>query len=440
VSLEAQLDRLVPPPEQAFGDWSDVLRRAGIAKRTVSGKLLAGAVGVALLVALFATPAFGLLLDLIGRTNVPFDGRRAPTRVQRTFFDMSISAPRGMGPDAIASQTRRVGVLGGRALYVAPTRGGGFCWQFERGFGGCDTHRRQPLSAAWSMLQHRGGPLLVREVGGEVIAPDARTLTVEYADGTTSPIPFIWVTKPIDAGFFLYAVPASHQHGTARAAAVVARDGHGKVIARERMIYARPPHLPPRATKPPRGYRPPPPLPAPTAPLQRGSAAGVSVIVGANGIAEFHVANPALRGASWGCLRFMRYHRTTPFELGYAAQAIRGDRIALNGMGAPVDGCEVQGTYGHVWPDPHGYHSAVEIAFTAQGRRFFADRAAARELALYMRWSKHHPNAPTTGLTVTRRGPTTTYSVRSASGKRFFVTVRGGRIVRENVRPYAGPL
>jgi hypothetical protein len=93
-----------------------------------------------------------------------------------------------------------------------------------------------------------------------------------------------------------------------------------------------------------------------------------------------------------------------------------------------------------VWPDPHGYHSAVEIAFTAQGRRFFADRAAARELALYMRWSKHHPNAPTTGLTVTRRGPTTTYSVRSASGKRFFVTVRGGRIVRENVRPYAGPL
>jgi hypothetical protein len=30
--------------------------------------------------------------------------------------------------------------------------------------------------------------------------------------------------------------------------------------------------------------------------------------------------------------------------------------------------------------------------------------------------------------------------VRSTTGKRFSVTKRNGRIVRENVRPYAGPL
>ena len=103
-------------------------------------------------------------------------------------------------------------------------------------------------------------------------------------------------------------------------------------------------------------------------------------------------------------------------------------------------GCEVQTTRGHTWPDRLGYHAGAEIAFTAQARRWFADRAAARELALYLRWSKNHRNAPTTGITVTRSDAETTYSLRSTTGKRFAVTVRNGRVVRENVRPYAGPL
>jgi len=438
MTVDALLDRLVPEP-QTFGDWDDVLGRAGITKRPARKGLVVAAVVAALLVVLFATPAFGVLLDLIGRTDVPFTGTSAPTRIQRTFFDMSLAAPKGMGPQAIASQTRRVGTLGGRALYIAPTRSGGFCWEIARSGGGCETKRERPLDVIWSMKERRGGPVFVQAVMGTISAPAAQTLTVEYRDGTAKPLPFVWVTKPIDAGFFSFRIPPAHQNGAARATAVVIRDRSGKLISRQQLGYA-PVRIPPRRAVVPRSYRPPPPLPAPTAPVQRGSASGVDVIVGANGVAEFHVSSPALKGASWACFKFVRYHQVEPFELGYEAQAIRGSRIRLGGLRGPVDGCEVQTTRGHTWPDRLGYHAAAEIAFSDHGRRWFADRAAARQLALYLRWSKHHPNAPTTGITVTRAGAETTYSVHSTTGKRFAVTVRDGRIVRQNVRPYAGPL
>ncbi len=437
MTVEMMLDQLVPEPD-AFGDWDDVLQRAGIKRHRKV--VVSAAIAAVLLAILFATPAFGVLLDLIGRTTVPFTGAKAPTRVQRSFFDMTVGAPRGMGPQAIASQTRRVGTVAGRALYVAPTRKGGFCWEAERSGGGCITKREQKLLVGASLMQRRGGPLLLREISGEVLTPAARSVTIEYADGTTKQLSFLWVTKPIDAGFFAFMVPAAHQT-KARPRAVTIRDAHGKLLAREPLFYARP-RIPPRhaPVKPPRSYRPRP-LPAPSAPLQHGSANGVSVVVGANGIAEFDTSDPLLQKASsWACFKFMRYHQVDPFGIGVEAQARHGNRVQLGSLRGPFDGCDIERGYGHTWPDPHGYHSAAEIAFTARARRFFADRAAARELALYMRWSKHHPNAPTTGIRIAHNGAVTVYSVRSTTGKRFSVTKRGGRIVRENVRPYAGPL
>lgn len=439
MSVDTLLEQLVPEPD-SFGEWDDVLQRAGIVKRAQPPrKILVAAAVAVLLVVLFATPAFGVLLDLIGRTTVPFTGAKAPTRVQRNFFDMSVSAPRGMGPHAIASQTRRVGTVAGRTLYVAPTREGGFCWELERTGGGCITKRNQQLLVGASLLQRPGGPLLMRQVSGEVLTAAARSVTVEYADGTTKQLSFLWVTKPIEAGFFAFLVPAAHQT-KAQPRAVTIRDAHGKLLAREPLVYGRP-RIPPRhvPVKPRRTYHPAP-LPAPLPPVQRGSANGVSVVVGANGIAEFNTSNPLLQKASWACFKFMRYHQVDPLGIGYEAQARHGNRVQLGSLRGPFDGCDVQRSYGHVWPDPHGYHSAAEIAFTRRARRFFADRAAARELALYLRWSKNHPHAPTTGITIAHKGAETTYSVRSTTGKRFSVTKRGGRIVRENVKPYAGPL
>ena len=39
------------------------------------------------------------------------------------------------------------------------------------------------------------------------------------------------------------------------------------------------------------------------------------------------------------------------------------------------------GSYGHTWNDAHGTHDTIEIPLTARGRRFFAERAVARDVA-----------------------------------------------------------
>src|SRR5205823_1125071 len=65
------------------------------------------------------------------------------------------------------------------------------------------------------------------------IVNDFGSLEVWYADGTTAEIPFVWVTQPIDAGFYLYRVPNAHRVEAARPTAVTLYDGHGKTLARE---------------------------------------------------------------------------------------------------------------------------------------------------------------------------------------------------------------
>jgi hypothetical protein len=271
-------------------------------------------------------------------------------------------------------------------------------------------------------------------VFGQVNSPAVRHVRVDYADGTTQELSFIWVTTPIDAGFFLRRLPEGH----AVVQSLVALDAHGRALDTEPIHPARPPQAPRRVPR--RPLPSPKPLPAPTAPLQQGSAPGITVIVGANRVAEFRTTNPKYLHASWACLKFMRYHEDVPFELGFEAQTHRGDRTTLGGLQTPVDGCEVQETYGHVWPDPHGYHSAVEIAFTGRARRFFDDRAAARKLALFIRWFRHHANVPTAGIHVSRHGTEATYSVESTTGRVFRVTLRGKKVVSQNVKPLAGPL
>jgi hypothetical protein len=137
----------------------------------------------------------------------------------------------------------------------------------------------------------------------------------------------------------------------------------------------------------------------------------------------------------------------------------------------PFDGCLVSGSYGRRWNDPRGQHSPAEIAFTATGRRFFDERAVARDLALFVRSPKlaaarrslkqggavAAAGALTRGLParvvaleernrVTSRGEigvwtdrrdTIEVSARSSAGKRLFIELRGGRIVRHNLEGLA---
>ena len=195
----------------------------------------------------------------------------------------------------------------------------------------------------------------------------------------------------INAGFFLYQIPKGHERPGTRVIAVAVRDKHGRVLARQPLQYA-PPHLPVRTvTSPPSAPHPAATPPTPTPPFQQGSAYGATVVVGSNRVAKFdtsHIAaavRPLIPNASYGCFRFMQYHQDAPAEFGFAPRTIIGSTIQISGLPTPYDGCEIQGSYGHLWPDSNGSHSAVEIAFTARGRHFFADRAAARDLALFVR-------------------------------------------------------
>jgi hypothetical protein len=525
-SVSEALDLYVSPFDDEPAAWGDVLCRAGVETGTAMPAAWPGAAGprhlrwsrrrllaaaiAAVVIALVATPAFGIggaLLDLIGRTNVPFtQGKTAPYEIKRDFFDLTHFAPPGMAPQAIVAQTRKVGVFDvrgrTRVLYVAPTRKGGYCWMFTDTFGGCRATRTQPrprgaqpgainphlLGLTWQGSRFRvdsqgrplpGMPQHTTQVGGDILVTNAHVLQVEYEGGSKTPIPFIFVSKPIAAGFFLSAIPTGHVRPGTRVRAVSVLDVNGHVLARQPMSYEyglprRLPHPPPANVRPP--VRSSPQLPPPVPPLQKGEAEGVTVTAGRNGVAVFDTSNATPdvqtliggRTPNYSCFSFMRYHRDAPASNGFSY--LTGPRVAIRtfGIRRPFDGCEIQGGYGHRWPDKLDSHSAVEIPFTAAGRRFFADRAAARDLALFLsrnagiRQMRREPTAVFTGWLRKRFSPrvvelpsssasppqgrigfrttgsTVLFRRVSSTGHVFTVVVgEKGGIATENVRPLA---
>jgi hypothetical protein len=201
--------------------------------------LLAAGVLVAVLV---VAPAFGLI-----RGVLPFFGAsKAPASVQVEFASMNTGAPAGMSPQAIADNTREIGQFSfaGRmhTLWVAPTKQGGFCFEWIGGWGGCTAPTPDPLT--WngdlvlpagvtapimptpSQLSHVAASAMAADVaamlkarsltvptwiGGYVNASDAQDVVIKFSDGTIVHPQIVWVSKPIDAGFFTYDVPMRYR-------------------------------------------------------------------------------------------------------------------------------------------------------------------------------------------------------------------------------------
>jgi len=175
-----------------------------------------------------ATPAWGLV-----RGVLPFwDQPTAPQSVQVQFFSLNAGAPPGMSPQAVAGETREVGqfTFGGstRTLWVAPAKNGGFCslW-LPAGGGGCSTSGH-PLSTG--ALLRRGRPAWVT---GDVIAAVVGDVVVRLSDGSTVHPRIVWVSAPIDAGFFAYDVPAGRQTSWVHVTAVDAYDRKGRLVAHQ---------------------------------------------------------------------------------------------------------------------------------------------------------------------------------------------------------------
>lgn len=208
--------------------------------------------------------------------------------------------------------------------------------------------------------------------------------------------------------------------------------------------------------------------------VQRGSSEGVTVSVGNNRTVVFN--GDALAAATRRALRadHVGFHC---FQIG--GQNVRNTRdvwttapwrppiaFRVSGVSTPFDGCDIQGTYGHRWRDGRGTHSLVEVPLTERGRRYFADRATARDLALFVRSRTTKklrtltgqrlvaalrrtygdrvvllPRAdalPPPGLVgVHASGTRTVFSERSSTGNRLYVVLEQGKIVDDNVRGLA---
>jgi hypothetical protein len=501
--LFERIDQLVPDP-MAEGNWDDVLLRAGqtTLRRSLRPRrrTLVVVSVVAVAIVLFATPAFGLrsaLLDLIGRTDVPFSaGKSAPNRVKKQYLDLETRLASGAFAHRfgvlVAAEAREVGAFTinghSRRLWVVPTRkGGGFCYTFEKASGGCNDgsaaqRKDRPLSMTWLA---GGGPRLriprgvsaVIQVSGTITATNAAQLQVLYADGTRSTIPFVWVSRPIAAGFFAYDIPKNRLIGSGRPTAFVLTDRRGKLLARDAVksgniepVFPRPQPVSHRAFVPAK-------LPtSPSPPLQRGTGDGTSVLVGGNGFVVFDTRGTPLdrfsarrATAMYSCFRITKAFGIAGVAGGNASgaspQRARGDvRVYLNTAG-PFDGCEASSEVGHTWPDRLGSHAAVEIPLTPRGRLYFTDRAAARDLALFIHsarlrdaWtpggtelvtrltakfgtqltqlaSPAAPLAPgRVGYSLVPNGAT--FVETSPTGKRFAVTIAHRWITHQNLDPY----
>jgi hypothetical protein len=491
-SVSELLDAYAPEDAQTDVDWDDVIRRAQqrAPRRSRRKRMLAlAAVGVVLLV-LLATPAFGLrqaLLDLVGREDVSFEqSEPAPLVVMRDFADLGIGAPQGMNPGAIPNQTRRVVFdFGGRTreLFVTPTRRSGFCYTLKNAYGGCQrnggaTDRTPPLTLTYRAGAKPGEPVRVEHVGGTILDARVTRVTIEFNDGSERDVRFVWISAPIHAGFFAYDLPLDRQEKARGPRSVVARAKDGTIVHRDGNFHYDIPAAmqgPPPVSSTPAGRHLPtaPPVPL-TKPVQEATDHGATVRVGANGAALFDSTRlePRIRrvlenhSAGFGCFRI-----ATQFGATYARGYGFGGRFAekvgarFNNLG-PLDGCDIQGSYGHRWPDKFGSHSAVEFAFTERGRRHFADRAAARDLALFVRRKDvkqirrlapaelerqleasyggqivelaEQMGRPPAGKIGYWIGPErTVFSRMSETGRRFSVEVEAGRIARHNLEKLA---
>jgi hypothetical protein len=478
------LDELVPG-DAPDGDWHAVLEAAGITpRRKVPGRwVLAVCALIAVSTVVAVTPAFGLhdlLLDLVGaRTPVAFDRTEpAPPEIKRFFLEIGQHAPPGMDPGVLPDEARKITFRGAggqkRVLWIAPTRTGGFCSMLVGAGGGCvtkSTERRQGAlgEVGGSYSTARGLQPRIVEIDGHVYSPAVATLTLEFQDGSSLPLPFVYVSSPIEAGFFIAGIPPDHQRQGEWPTKVVARNGAGAILATRTIQEpnrSRPPIRPPRVFKPqPAAVLPLASTVTPSAPLQRGTGEGVSVVAGANGAVRLtargipHRIAKLLAGRVFiDCFRLTReFGLFTVLSDGVDGAFAGSIGFTLRNVGRPLDGCEIDGGAGHRWPDSLGSHSPVEIALTARGGAYFANRATARDLALFVRsgriqrlrkgpavearaaieaaYSRDLAHSP---IRIAVLGPATLrFTEISPTGKQFRVIVRNGRIERENLRPYA---
>jgi hypothetical protein len=205
------------------GNWTDVIRRAKRARRRQG---IYGAVLLTALVVVGVASAYAL-----GHPIVDFNtAEKGSTKVVNDFGELEVSAPENMTPGLLPDQARKIPglYLDGKpyAFYVAPTKSGGFCSTI----GGCVGVNDRPEMKD-RILGGLEASKSSERLHGVFIEKNADRLVLSYADGTSDDVPFVWVTEPIEAGFFVLDIPEAHQTSANRPTGLTLYDSRGETLA-----------------------------------------------------------------------------------------------------------------------------------------------------------------------------------------------------------------
>ena len=201
------------------------------------------AAALVLAAALLATPALGLGDYFSHLLAAGEPAHRPPELIQRMFQNMYDARPddaTGVIPGKARIAIRlTIPGYGHKTLWVAPTRAGGYCSTL-----GCNRTRSKPFETQVQI----GGPTSVHSaptngsrdhtvfIQGDTTLRKAQGIVIRFENGEVDRPPLVWVSKPIDAGFFLYLLPKSHWEPGRRPIAVVVSDGRGHELARDSRI------------------------------------------------------------------------------------------------------------------------------------------------------------------------------------------------------------
>lgn len=261
-SISELLDELAPVVRDERPAWDDVLARAAVlgaaaasdGRAAEAGERAAAVAGgrrsrlrlprrrlVLVAVALFALAVVVVAAAyVLGHPVIDFGkAQKGSRKVVDDFGSLQVGAPSAaMAPGVLPKQARVITTvrIDGKphTLYVAPTKKGGFCSEWSQWGGGCRADRHDKFA------RHIGLSVAVGSSGmtgldGDFFQADGARLEVTYADGQADEIPFVWVTAPINAGFFLFRIPDAHRHAGHQPVAVTLYDNSNNVVVREQV-------------------------------------------------------------------------------------------------------------------------------------------------------------------------------------------------------------
>jgi hypothetical protein len=423
-NVDETLEGLVQPFDSEAAEWDDVLARADVAGASRPGLPRALIVAVAVVVGLLVlTVPFGLAGRVVGLFRD--EGKPVPTSSLSRFDRESIIfsfcnrlrlvTPAGQAPEKRCldgePKIEEIANSGTRLYWKITYPGGQTCLASGsvRGYrqhGGGRSHigmmgcggrnlfptPRRPITVDAVMHFGRGDTRakLYRLSGlaGEGVA----AIGLIEEDGDV-------LEKSVEGRTYDFGRPPDRKW-----TAVAAFDDSDKEVFREPLRLERPRRPPVDAEPPSRPQRQPlPPLPR-QPPVQHAETDEATIDVYRSGLVDVRLKSTTSRA-----YRLLRPHSTDQrvpvgcFNLAYGAgqwEAIgsfsygtfgRTLRTSVAGgvrrgaVNPPFDACSATGLYGRRWNDARGMHDALEIALTPLGRRFFAERAAARDLSLFMR-------------------------------------------------------